>query len=56
VPPVCIITSAWCIAIESGHLHKSENAIGSTKHINLDRLLEHSRGVFSKVPWQPGNL
>ena len=39
VPPVCIIASAWCIAIESSHLHKSENAIGSTQHINYINML-----------------
>jgi hypothetical protein len=39
VPPDCIITSAWCIAIESSHLHKPENAIGSTQHINYINML-----------------
>jgi hypothetical protein len=39
VPPVCITTSAWCIAIESSHLHEPENAIGSTQHINYINML-----------------
>jgi hypothetical protein len=39
VPPVCIITSAWCIASEARQSPKSENAIGATQPIRSSYML-----------------